>query len=161
MDSPEFAIDSFQPSDFGFLRRMLAAAVYWRDETLPVDIDVALRRPDLLPLLDNWGRDGDVAFIATVGDSQIGAAWFRTCVRSFGYIDGETPEMGIGVEPEMRNRGIGSALIQQLIHAASASGFSQLSLSVEIDNPARRLYEQHGFQDYQVTDSAVTMVRKT
>ena len=58
----------------------------------------------------------------------------------------------------MRNRGIGTALMQQLIHVASANGYSQLSLSVEIDNLARRLYQRLGFRDYQVNDSASTMV---
>jgi len=45
-----------------------------------------------------------------------------------------------------RGRGIRSLLLEALIEAARAQRNPALSLSVEPDNPARRLYERYGFQ---------------
>ena len=44
-----------------------------------------------------------------------------------------------------RGRGIGTALVSRLGQQADAAG-EALSLSVAVDNPARRLYERAGFQ---------------
>jgi ribosomal protein S18 acetylase RimI-like enzyme len=47
--------------------------------------------------------------------------------------------------PEFRGRGIGTALVTQLFAEADASGRS-VSIHVESNNPARRLYVRLGFQ---------------
>jgi ribosomal protein S18 acetylase RimI-like enzyme len=52
--------------------------------------------------------------------------------------------MDIAVAPEFRGRGIGTALIEELIAEARASGRS-VSIHVEMQNPARSLYERLGF----------------
>jgi ribosomal protein S18 acetylase RimI-like enzyme len=36
-------------------------------------------------------------------------------------------------------------LLESLLEQARSEGYGQISLSVEADNPALRLYEQHGF----------------
>jgi len=53
--------------------------------------------------------------------------------------------MDIALMPEFRGRGIGSDLLRSLITEAEASGRT-LSIHVEHNNPARRLYERLGFQ---------------
>ena len=52
--------------------------------------------------------------------------------------------MDIALAPPFRGRGIGTALLDALIAEAQASGRT-LSIHVEADNPARRLYERLGF----------------
>jgi ribosomal protein S18 acetylase RimI-like enzyme len=52
----------------------------------------------------------------------------------------------IALMPEFRGRGIGTALVTELFAEADASGRS-VSIHVESNNPARRLYERLGFQD--------------
>ena len=51
----------------------------------------------------------------------------------------------LAILPGFRGKGIGSALLAGLIEEGSASGRA-LSLHVETQNPARRLYERHGFR---------------
>jgi ribosomal protein S18 acetylase RimI-like enzyme len=53
--------------------------------------------------------------------------------------------MDIALAPGFRGRGIGGALLRSLIDEASASG-RKLSIHVEVNNPARRLYERLGFR---------------
>jgi len=53
--------------------------------------------------------------------------------------------MDIALMPEFRGQGIGSGLLRSLIAEAEASDRT-LSIHVEHNNPARRLYERLGFQ---------------
>ena len=53
--------------------------------------------------------------------------------------------MDIALTPEFRRRGVGSGLLRSLIAEAEASG-RKLSIHVEANNPARRLYERLGFR---------------
>ena len=64
------------------------------------------------------------------------------------YVDaqpGELRLMDIALLTANRNRGIGRVLVEDILHQASAQG-KFVSLHVEQENPARRLYERLGFQ---------------
>jgi ribosomal protein S18 acetylase RimI-like enzyme len=63
------------------------------------------------------------------------------------------------VRAEWRGRGIGGALLTALCDAARREGAPALSLSVELDNPARRLYERLGFEALREAAGATTMRR--
>jgi ribosomal protein S18 acetylase RimI-like enzyme len=52
--------------------------------------------------------------------------------------------MDIALVPAWRNRGIGTALLHELMDEARANG-SEITLHVEPDNPAQRLYQRLGF----------------
>jgi ribosomal protein S18 acetylase RimI-like enzyme len=53
--------------------------------------------------------------------------------------------MDIALDPAYRGRGIGTGLLRSLLAEAQASA-RRLSIHVEANNPARRLYERLGFQ---------------
>jgi len=50
------------------------------------------------------------------------------------------------VDPPYRNRGIGRAMLRYAEEEARRKGCSVMSLVTHTSNPARRLYERHGFQ---------------
>ena len=52
----------------------------------------------------------------------------------------------------------GDDLLSALIQKAQSGGYGRLSLSVEPGNPARKLYERHGFEVVDEGDEAWTMV---
>jgi ribosomal protein S18 acetylase RimI-like enzyme len=52
----------------------------------------------------------------------------------------------LDVDPRYQNRGIGGALLDYAEAEARASGHKQMSLTTTTDNPARHLYERHGFR---------------
>jgi GNAT superfamily N-acetyltransferase len=138
-----------EPSDLPFLRAMLYEAAFWRPAGPRPPLDRALAEPALARYVAGWGRAGDAGVIA-LGDEgdPIGAAWYRLFPLSepgFGFVDERTPELSLAVVADARARGVGTALLRALINRARADRFESLSLSVEPDNPARRLYERHGF----------------
>ena len=61
----------------------------------------------------------------------------------------------IDVDPDWRNRGIGGALLDYAEAEARAAGYTVMSLTTTTINPARRLYERHGFRVVETkTDAA-------
>jgi GNAT superfamily N-acetyltransferase len=142
-------IRSAKTEDIGFLEAMLFEAFFW-DATVERPAFSAFRRhPEFTKLLSGWGRHGDRGVIAEDSGRQRGAAWFRlwtTELYSYGFVDDTTPELGIAVPLIDRRKGIGRALLNELIARARADKFPALSLSVNPFNPARVLYESLGFQ---------------
>jgi ribosomal protein S18 acetylase RimI-like enzyme len=57
---------------------------------------------------------------------------------------GDIRLMDIALIPQQRGRGIGSALLAELIEESERTGAS-ISLHVEADNPVQRLYQRLGF----------------
>ena len=64
----------------------------------------------------------------------------------------------MAVRDGWRGTGLGSRLLQDLAATARQHGFVRLSLSVDVDNPARRLYERLGYQTLSDDDSGVRML---
>lgn len=124
-----------------------------------------LTRPEIARYVQDWGRAGDLAFVAAGagGGDLIGAAWLRLLAgdeRGYGYVDEETPELGIAVLPAYRGRGVGAALLRRLLEAAGAV-YGAVSLSVSSDNPAAQWYERLGFRRVGVGGGAsVIMLKK-
>lgn len=86
-------------------------------------------------------KAGDVGVIAEAPAGRLlGAAWVRL-VEGYGFVDADTPELGIAVVSDERGTGIGSALLEELFRVAP-----RCCLCVDTRNPAIRLYERLGFE---------------
>jgi GNAT superfamily N-acetyltransferase len=126
--------------DIPFMRDMLRHAYYARWGT---EADVPLER-----YVAGWGRPGDTALVAIDEFQPVGVAWYRLFPEEepgYGFVDEDTPELTIAIVPSRRGKGLGEQLLAALLDEARAQGRTEISLSVEPDNPAIRLYEQHGF----------------
>jgi GNAT superfamily N-acetyltransferase len=142
-------------ADVPFMRSMLAHAYAWRVNQFEAEIP-------LTRYVDNWGRDGDVALIATEGGHRIGAAWFRRFSAgdaAYGFVDDATPELTIAIVPSRRGHGVGQELLDGLLEKARAEGHDQVSLSVEADSPAVGVYERNGFERSDETHGGLVMKR--
>jgi ribosomal protein S18 acetylase RimI-like enzyme len=152
-------------SDLPFLEEMLFEAAFWRPSLPRPSHKVGLRRPDLAELLLGWGRHGDTAVLAMSDPAHaLGAAWYRFWSKhdhSYGFVSEHIPELAIGVRQEARGRGVGGLLLRELLAEAGQQGISQVSLSVEVDNPALRIYERVGFKKIGGEGNAWTMVANT
>ncbi len=149
--------------DIDFLQEMLYEAVYWRPGGERPPLEVGLADPELAKILEDWGqRAGDRVVIAVRQDGQpVGAAWYhpwRQDDHSYRFVNEQIPEIGIGVVGETRRQGVGSALLEALIARARKSGLPALGLRVELENPARRLYEKLGFKPQRAEGGSLIMV---
>lgn len=150
-------------SDQQFLREMLYQSLHVPEGSPPFTRDV-IDRPELAKYVSAWGRDGDagVAAVDAGSGEPIGAAWLRLLAgddRGYGYVDDETPELGMAVLAEYRGRGVGSDLLRRLLESAGAV-YSSVCLSVSADNPAARLYGRAGFELVRECGASLTMVKR-
>ena len=151
-------------ADPAFLTEMLYEAVYWRDdgaEERPA-LDAMLENPEIARYVTDWGRAGDVALCALDRrEEPVGAAWYRRYTAAepgYGYIADDVPELAIGVYPECRGQHVGSLLLGALLARARRDRERALSLSVNVENPAKRLYARNGFEVITQPGDALTML---
>lgn len=167
---PELVIRPLVHTDREFLVEMLYAAAFWRPRPrgwrgiVPRLANWAKRivlRDYLALYYEEWGRPGDVGLVAEIRGRRAGAAWYRMFTEGRhgdGFVDEETPELSIAVIPGSRGRGIGRALLERLEAEARAAGLAQVALSVNADNPAKRLYVRCGYRDLASSDPKERMV---
>lgn len=145
--------------DLSFMEDMLYNAIYVEDNNqIPRDI---IYKPELYKYIDNWDDEKDIGFIAVdkIDKKKLGAAWIRSFKednKGYGFIDENIPELSIAIYPEHRGRGLGTELIKQLF-INMPEDIQAISLSVNIKNPAKRLYERLGFKDHYIEDGTATM----
>lgn len=119
----------------------------WDPPPAPLRPREILEHPGVSIYAAGWGREGDVGVVGEVGGKPVGACWMRriTGQVGLGYVDDDTPQLGIALLPEYRGQGFGRRLMRAALEAAAAAGYRQVSLTVHPQNPAIALYESCGF----------------
>lgn len=118
----------------------------------------ASTRAEEMQLVD-WPDDQKRAFLRSQFDAQTEHYHKHYTAAEFWIIEHEGERAGrlylnyrpddlrivdIALLPEFRGRGIGGAILQQLLGAAQRGGYG-VSIHVEQNNPAMHLYERMGF----------------
>jgi ribosomal protein S18 acetylase RimI-like enzyme len=150
-------------ADIEHVKRALFEAVSWNPERQLPPYEFVIAHPELARYHEGWGRPGDLAVIAEEDGEVLGASLCRLFTpddHGHGYVDDETPELAVAVWDGRRGEGIGSRLMDAIESAARDAGCSQISLSVDADNPARRLYERLGYATLTVDDEGVRMLKQ-
>jgi GNAT superfamily N-acetyltransferase len=146
--------------DEQFLREMSVLTGQWRAHSPLPTPEELVSNPHHGRYLDGWMREGDTGVVALDDDRPIGAAWYRRFSADepgYGFLDEATPEISIAVDSGHRGRGVGTALLHALCERGRHDGLAALSLSVERDNPALRIYRRLGFVEVEGTADACTM----
>ena len=73
-------------------------------------------------------------------------------------MDDETSELVIAVARRYRGRGVGRQLMKCIRERARRDGLRRLSLSVDKNNPAKRLHSSLGYVDYHPDDGNDRMI---
>ena len=156
-----YTLRAATPADEAFLWEMLYQAIHVPVGSAPPPRSL-LQEPSLAHYVAGWGRrPGDLGIIAWQEESgeAIGAVWLRLFTADdpgWGYVDDHTPELSIAIVAEQRGQGLGRALIERVVEAASGK-HPALSLSVDPHNAAFRLYQRLGFGVVGASGTSVTM----
>jgi ribosomal protein S18 acetylase RimI-like enzyme len=106
---------------------------------------------------DNYGKPyicGDLS----VAEIIIGFAIVRNAIQPYIW--------NIAVDPSYQNRGVAGNLLREIIKKYTLEKCSRITLHVNVNNPAQRLYFSYGFQvkevvkDHFVPNDGLLMERK-
>jgi GNAT superfamily N-acetyltransferase len=73
-------------------------------------------------------------------------------------VDDQTPEIAISVIKEERGKGIGTMLLEAMKKLLQETGYNQISLSVQKQNPAAKLYLRLGYEIVKETQEEWIMI---
>src|SRR3954454_22969260 len=154
----DYEIRALTPADAPILWDMLYEGLRTAEGATSRDI---LKQPEYARYVEGWGRTGDTGFVVSDKSSKevLGAVWYRLPAGEKRSAD-ETrliPELAFAVNPGQRKRGLGAALLTQLVKANPHH--SAVSIRASANNPAVRLYERFGFEIVSDTAGTVTMRR--
>lgn len=93
----------------------------------------------------------DLGLYALSEHKIAGAAWLRLLKEddnANGFIDEKTPVLTIGIKPDFRAKGIGSAMLEQLFLESGAL-FERISVSVLKSEKALSFFKKHGFVEVE------------
>jgi GNAT superfamily N-acetyltransferase len=156
----DYMIRPLTAADEPILWEMLYQALHTSEGAPPRGI---VRQAQFARYVEGWGRAGDTGFVAhdaTEGE-LLGAVWLRLPTgghKGLGHEEKVTPELAFAVRPGHRRRGIGAALLTQLVKVNPQ--YSTISIRASTKNPAVRLYERFGFKIVQQSAESVTMQRE-
>ena len=108
---------------------------------------------------DFGNRTGDICFVAEVDESVVGAVWVRI-MDDYGHVDNETPSLAISLLKEYRNYGIGTELMKKILSELKACAYKKVSLAVQKQNYAMKMYQEVGFQIIDENEEEYIMVCK-
>lgn len=160
----EYSIRPFEERYISFLWEMLYQSIYV-PEGQPEPSREVLKEPNIEKYLKNWGGNHDHALVAVDGEKNpVGAVWIRLLHREnagYGFVDDDTPELGMAIMSESRGQGIGKQLLSEMIGFARSIGYSALSLSVDPHNKAAiHMYEKCGFEKVFQEDGGSWTMKK-
>jgi GNAT superfamily N-acetyltransferase len=118
--------------------------------------------PELVCYIKDFGKDSDGCLVAESQGELIGAIWtriFTETEKGFGFVDSKTPELSMSVVEKYRNQGIGTTLLTKMIEKLIQCGYEQVSLSVDLENYALKLYQKFGFKIVHSDDQSAIMLK--
>ena len=145
-------------SNAALLSNFLYEAIFVPSGMQPPSRDI-LADPQLQVSVQDFGKQtGDFGLFAEVEGVIAGAVWARI-MEDYGYIDNETPSLAIALYKEYRGKGVGTALLQAMLKLLQEHGYEQVSLAVQKENYAVKLYTACGFRVYRESEEEYIMVR--
>ena len=140
----KYKIRKMKAEEYDLLNDFLYEAIFVPDGAKPPEKSI-LQLPELQVYTDDFGSSPhDRAFVAEAEGKIVGAAWARI-MKDYGHMDDQTPSLAISLYKEYRGMGIGTALLKNLMMDLKAAGYERVSLSVQKDNYAVKMYEKAGF----------------
>lgn len=152
----EYKIRKIKQKEHDILKDFLYEAIFIPEGAgLPAKSVVEL--PELKMYTENFGKEDDNALVAETDGKIIGAVWTRI-IDDYGHIDDHTPSLSISLYKQYRNLGIGTEMMRQMLLLLKESGYKKVSLSVQKENYAAKMYLNLGFHIAVENDTDYIMV---
>ena len=139
----EYKIRKLDKTEYNVLEDFLYEAIFIPEgvEAPPREI---INQPELQVYIAGFGtQEGDTAVCAEADGKLVGAAWARI-MNDYGHIDDGTPSIAISLYKEYRGKGMGTDLLKALLSELKSKGYRQVSLAVQKENYAVRMYKKAG-----------------
>ena len=153
----EYKIRQMNNTEYPLLNDFLYEAIYVPTGIEPPPKTVIYSTELQVYIADFGKKEHDIALVAEVNQKIIGAVWVRI-MNDYGHIDNTTPSLAMSVFKEYQGLGVGTALLEELIATLKSKGYSQVSLSVQKDNYAVKMYQKVGFTILKEVDEEYIMV---
>ena len=148
-----------QQAEYPLLDNFLYEAIFIPDGVEPPPKSI-IYRPELQVYISEFGKSKhDIALVADINGKIVGAVWVRI-MNDYGHIDNKTPSFAISVYKEYRGKGIGTALMSEMLAILKKRGYEQASLSVQKKNFAAEMYRKLGFKTIDENEEEYLMVKK-
>lgn len=152
-------IRNIQPQEIPVLDDFLYEAIFIPQGVVPPPRSI-IEQDDLQVYVRGFGDDPhDHCLVAEVDGKIVGAVWVRI-MDDYGHLDSQTPSLAISLYKEYRGQGIGTQLLLQMMDLLRKEKYAQVSLSVQKENYALRMYEKAGFRIVEDRGEEVLMVAR-
>lgn len=152
-------IRKIQPQEIPVLDDFLYEAIFIPQGVVPPPRSI-IEQEDLQVYVRGFGDEPhDHCLVADVDGKIAGAVWVRI-MDDYGHVDDQTPSLAISLYPEYRGQGIGTQLLLQMMDLLRKEKYAQVSLSVQKENYALRMYEKAGFKIVEDRGEEVLMVAR-
>ena len=146
-----------KPDEYGLLKLFTYEAIFIPEGSEPPDRSI-IELPELSLYYEAFGsKAADLCIVAEDEGDVVGAVWTRI-MDDYGHIDDHTPSLAISLIREYRGKGIGTKLLGKLLDQLKHNGYERVSLSVQKENYAVRMYEHAGFRTISENDEEFIMV---
>ncbi|WP_088279947.1 GNAT family N-acetyltransferase [Ideonella sp. A 288] len=140
------SIRPIQPGQWRTYREVRLRALQDTPDAFGSTFAAEAARPDdlwALRVAEAWASGHDKALFAWDGDTVCGLAWCKRSATEPGMAD----LFQMWVAPQSRGRGVGAALLREVVAHARGAGATTLRLGVTVaESPAMRLYRAFGFR---------------
>ena len=119
--------------------------------------------PELKVYYEDFGKGKDDCCLVAEDDSTegageiAGAVWTRV-MDDYGHVDDDTPSLAISLYENHRGKGIGTQLLNDMLCTLKGKGYKRVSLSVQKENYAVRMYQHAGFNIVDENEEEYIMV---
>lgn len=152
----DYQIREIRQEEYTLLNEFLYEAIFIPDGVEAPSKSI-IRQPELQVYVSGFGKKDDHCLVAEVDGEIVGAVWTRI-MNDYGHVDDNTPSFAISLYQDFRGRGLGTALMEEMLALLRERGYKKASLSVQKENYAYRLYLKVGFIVVGETDEEYIMV---
>lgn len=138
-------IRKIRKEEYKLLEDFLYEAIFIPQGTEKPSRDI-IKNEELQIYIKNFGSyKDDNCLVAESNNKVVGACWTRI-MNDYGHIDNDTPSLAISLYEEYRGKGIGTKLMKSMLKLLEEKGYNKISLSVQKNNYALKMYKNAGFK---------------